>query len=233
MRLLVVEDQIRVSNFLFKGLREMGYSVDLASSINAADEMVFVSDYDLVILDVMLPDGSGIEFATKIKKHDFKGAILILSALSSTQDKIKGLDAGADDYLTKPFSIEELQARVRALLRRNSDIKTVNLLKYRDLQLNIISRQVTRNNFEIELTAKEFSLLEYFLRNPEKPLTRSMIAEHVWDVSFDSESNVIDVYINLIRKKLETGGHTRLIHTLVGVGYVLKEKSIEKNNLVL
>ena len=224
MRILVVEDQIKTSQFVKQGLNEVGYSVDIAESGSAAESFMASSEYDLVILDVMLPDQSGIDTARHFRRDGFIGPILMLTALSTTKDKVNGLDAGADDYLTKPFSFEELLARVRALLRRSSANNILNsVLKFSDLEMDLVHRKVKRQNSEITLTAKEFSLLEYFLRNPDRPLGRVSIAEHVWDIDFDSESNVIDVYVNLLRKKIDLPYAKKLIHTVVGVGYVLKE----------
>ncbi len=226
MRILVVEDQPKMSNFLKLGLQEVGYAVDIAETGSAAESYIAQSDYDLVILDVMLPDQSGLDTARHIRRDSYHGPILMLTALSTTKDKVNGLDAGADDYLTKPYSMEELLARVRALLRRQSPTQpTSSLLKYDEIEMDLVHRKVKRENQEISLTTKEFSLLEYFLRNPERPLGRVQIAEHVWDLHFDSESNVIDVYMNLLRKKVDTPFKKKLIHTLVGVGYVLKQNS--------
>lgn len=224
MRILVVEDQTKTSQFIKKGLNEVGYSVDIAESGSSAESFMASSEYDLVILDVMLPDQSGIDTARHLRRDEYKGPILMLTALSTTKDKVNGLDAGADDYLTKPFSFEELLARVRALLRRSHSGANINsVLKFSDLEMDLVHRKVKRQNNEVILTAKEFSLLEYFLRNPERPLGRVSIAEHVWDIDFDSESNVIDVYVNLLRKKIDSAYSKKLIHTVVGVGYVLKE----------
>ena len=224
MRILVVEDQAKTSQFVKKGLNEVGYSVDIAESGSGAESFMASSEYDLVILDVMLPDQSGIDTARHLRRDGYIGPILMLTALSTTKDKVNGLDAGADDYLTKPFSFEELLARVRALLRRSSTKNILNsVLKFSDLEMDLVHRKVKRQNTEISLTAKEFSLLEYFLRNPERPLGRVSIAEHVWDIDFDSESNVIDVYVNLLRKKVDSPYNKKLIHTVVGIGYVLKE----------
>ena len=165
-----------------------------------------------------------LDTARHIRRDGFAGPIIMLTALSTTKDKVHGLDAGADDYLTKPFSFEELLARVRALLRRNNSKTGVHsILKYSEIEMDLVHRKVTRQSQEIILTAKEFSLLEYFLRNPERPLGRVSIAEHVWDIHFDSESNVIDVYVNLLRKKIDAPFNKKLIQTVVGVGYVLKE----------
>lgn len=224
MRILVVEDQAKTSQFVKKGLNEVGYSVDIAESGSAAESFMASSEYDLVVLDVMLPDQSGIDTARHLRRDGYQGPILMLTALSTTKDKVNGLDAGADDYLTKPFAFDELLARVRALLRRkNSGNGVHSVLKYSEIEMDLVHRKVTRQNQEIQLTAKEFSLLEYFLRNPERPLGRVSIAEHVWDIHFDSESNVIDVYVNLLRKKIDSPFGKKLIQTVVGVGYVLKD----------
>lgn len=227
MRILVVEDQIKMANFLKKGLQEVGYAVDIAESGSAAESFMAQGEYDLVILDVMLPDQSGIDTARHFRRDGYAGPILMVTALSTTKDKVSGLDAGADDYLTKPYSFDELHARVRALLRRQSPGGTGanSNLQYKELELDLLQRKVKREGQEISLTAKEFALLEYFMRNPERPLGRVSIAEHVWDIHFDSESNVIDVYINLLRKKIDAPFSKKLIHTVVGVGYVLKENN--------
>jgi DNA-binding response OmpR family regulator len=223
MRILVVEDQIKMANFLKRGLNEVGYAVDIAESGASAECLTSENEYDLVVLDVMLPDQSGIDTARHLRSDGFAGPILMLTALSTTKDKVHGLDAGADDYMTKPYSFDELLARVRALLRRKGPGQMSSSLKYSDLELDLLTRIARRSGQEIQLTAKEFSLLEYLMRNPERPLGRVSIAEHVWDVHFDSESNVIDVYINLLRKKVDAPFPKKLIHTVVGVGYVLRE----------
>lgn len=223
MRILVVEDQKKMSGFLKKGLAEAGYSVDLAETGTAAESLVGENIYDLVILDVMLPDQNGFDTARHLRRDGYGGPILMLTALAGTKDKVHGLDAGADDYLPKPFAFEELLARVRALLRRqNSGGGTQSVLRFEDLEMDLVTRKVTRAAQELNLTAKEFSLLEFFLRSPNRPLSRTTIGEHVWDAHFDSGSNVIDVYVNLLRKKVDQGFPTKLIHTVIGVGYVLK-----------
>ncbi len=226
MRILVVEDQAKMAQFLKKGLTESGYSVDVAESGLSAESYCSSSEYDIVILDVGLPDQSGIDTARHLRRDGLTAPILMLTALSSTKDKILGLDAGADDYLTKPYAFEELLARVRALLRRNSASSQVSNTKliFNDLEMDLVVRTVFRGQTEIQLTLKEFSLLEYFMRNPNRPLGRTSIAEHVWDVHFDSESNVIDVYVNMLRKKIDTPFDNKLIHTVIGVGYVLKDE---------
>lgn len=226
MRILVVEDQVKMANFLKKGLNEVGYAVDLAENGLDAESFMAQGEYDLVILDVMLPEQNGIDTARHLRRDGYEGPILMLTALSTTKDKITGLDAGADDYLTKPYSFDELLARVRALLRRKSSATAGggnSLLQYSDLEVDLLHRKVRRSGQEVSLTTKEFALLEYLIRNAERPLGRVSIAEHVWDIHFDSESNVIDVYINMLRKKIDAPFNKKLIHTVVGVGYVLKE----------
>ena len=226
MRILVVEDQVKMANFLKKGLNEVGYAVDVAESGISAESFMAQGEYDLVVLDVMLPDQNGIDTARHLRRDGYGGPILMLTALSTTKDKILGLDAGADDYLTKPYSFDELLARVRALLRRKSSTVAGggnSLLKYSDLEVDLLHRKVRRSGQDVNLTTKEFALLEYLIRNAERPLGRISIAEHVWDIHFDSESNVIDVYINMLRKKVDAPFSKKLIHTVVGVGYVLKE----------
>lgn len=224
MRVLVVEDQSKMAQFLKRGLNEVGYAVDLAETGASAECLSAENEYDLIILDVMLPDQSGIDTARHLRRDGFEGPLLMVTALSTTKDKVHGLDAGADDYLTKPYSFDELLARVRALLRRKGGGSQLSSnLKYSDLELDLLARRARRNGQEITLTAKEFALLEYLMRNPERPLGRVSIAEHVWDVHFDSESNVIDVYINLLRKKVDAPFAKKLIHTVVGVGYVLRD----------
>lgn len=225
MRILVVEDQTKVAHFLKKGLNEVGYAVDVADSGLTAEAYMAQGEYDLVILDVMLPDQNGIDTARHFRRDGYEGPILMLTALSTTKDKVQGLDAGADDYLTKPYSFDELLARVRALLRRKSSSASGgnSSLQYSDLELDLLHRKVRRSGQDVSLTTKEFALLEYLMRNADRPLGRVSIAEHVWDIDFDSESNVIDVYINMLRKKIDAPFSKKLIHTVVGVGYVLKE----------
>lgn len=223
MRILVVEDQKKMSSFLKKGLGEAGHAVDVAETGTAAETLAGENPYDLIILDVMLPEQNGLDTARHLRRDGYGGAILMLTALGGTKDKVHGLDAGADDYLTKPFSFDELLARVRALMRRGGAAQESSSLRFADLEMDLISRKVRRMGKEISLTAKEFALLEYFLRNPNRPLSRTQIAEHVWDVHFDSDSNVIDVYINLLRKKVDHPFGSKLIHTVIGAGYVLKK----------
>ena len=226
MRILVVEDEKKMAAFLKKGLMEAGYSVDVAASGSGGELLASENSYDLVILDVTLVDQNGLDTAIHLRRGGFSAPILMLTALAGTKDKVRGLDAGADDYLTKPFSFDELLARVRALLRRQSSKSEdkSSVLQFSDIEMNLVNRTVRRAGKEIgSLTTKEFSLLEYFLRNPNKPLSRTSISEHVWDVHFDPSSNVIDVYINMLRKKINHSSDKKTLHTIVGVGYVLKE----------
>jgi two-component system copper resistance phosphate regulon response regulator CusR len=225
MRLLLVEDQKKVASFIKKGLVQAGYAVDVAETAGAAESLTAAHPYDLIILDVMLPDQNGVDVAHHLRRDGYQGPILMLTALSGTKDRIRGLDAGADDYLSKPFEFDELYARIRALLRRTGTTTqgtNVNL-RVADLELNLVTRSVTRARKKIQLTPKEFSLLEYLLRNVGRPVSRMSIAESVWDMHHDSESNVVDVYVNTLRKKVDAPFDQKLIHTVIGVGYVLKE----------
>jgi two-component system copper resistance phosphate regulon response regulator CusR len=223
MRILIVEDQKKMSGFLKKGLTEAGYSADIAETGEAAEMLAGEVDYDLIILDVMLPDQNGLDTARHLRRDNFKGPILMLTALGGTKAKVTGLDSGADDYLTKPFEFEELLARVRALLRRNSPGSHQSTLKLADLELNLLTHKAFRDKTEIPLTAKEFALLEYLMRHQNRVLTRTELLEHVWDVHFDNNSNVIDVYINMLRKKVDAPFAVKLIQTVVGSGYIMKE----------
>lgn len=220
MRVLVIEDEKKAASFIKKGLQEAGYVVEAAESASAGLTMSANSEFDLIVLDVMLPDGNGMDVSRQLRNEGFKGFILMLTALDSTRDKVRGLDSGADDYLSKPFEFDELLARIRALLRRKEGGRTK--LGFEDLHMDLVLRRVQRGGQDIQLTQKEFSLLEYFLRNANRPLTRTEIGENVWDVHFDNESNVIDVYVRHLRKKIDEPFPTRLIHTLTGYGYVLK-----------
>lgn len=223
MRVLLVEDEQKLSSFIMRGLSEQSYAVDIAEAVSEAKVLASDNDYDLIILDVMLPDGSGVDFAKWVRANEYSGPILMLTALASTNDKVKGLDAGADDYLAKPFAFEELMARIRALFRRYGDAAEASTLEFSDIQMNLISRKLTRANQEIRLTSKEFSLLEYLLRNVGRPVSRTQIIEHVWDMGFDPGSNVVDVYVNMLRKKVDQPFEKKLIQTVVGFGYELRE----------
>ncbi len=220
MRILVIEDEKKVAHFIKRGLEEEHYAVDLAYDGETGLYMTEVNEYDLVVLDIMIPKIDGWEVLKRIRDKKNTVPILVLTAKDSIEDIVKGLDSGCDDYLTKPFEFKEFLARIRALLRRDRAEKEA-VLKVADLTLSLITHKVTRGGKEIELTSKEYALLEYFMRNPGKVLTRTMISEHVWDYHFDSMTNVIDVYVTYLRKKIDKDFEPKLIHTIRGVGYIL------------
>ena len=222
MRVLIVEDEKKVAGFIKKGLEEETYAVDVACDGEEGLHLGSEGQYDLIILDIMLPKINGLEILSQLRTQGKDIPILLLTAKDAVDDRVTGLNKGADDYLTKPFAFSELLARVRVLLRRGkAEVKTI--LQIADLTLDLVSHKVNRGGDEIELTGKEYSLLEYFIRNQEKVLTRTMIAEHVWDYNFDTFTNVIDVYINHLRNKIDKGRQGKLLHTLRGVGYIMKE----------
>jgi len=222
MRILVVEDEKKVAGFIKKGLEEESYAVDVAYDGVEGEYMASTNDYDVIVLDIMLPKKNGFDVVKDLRTKNIKTPVLLLTARDSVEDKVKGLDSGADDYLNKPFAFEELLARVRALMRR----KDYGLaeLKFADLVLDQATRKAKRGDEIVDLTSKEYGLLEYFLRNPNKVLTRTMIAEHVWDYTFDSDTNIIDVYVNHLRNKIDKEPFKKVIHTVRGVGYILKEE---------
>jgi len=223
MRILLVEDERKLSTVIKRGLKEIHYAVDLADNGNDALFMAQTNPYDLIILDIMLPGRDGISICRQLRKDKNTTSILMLTARDDVEDKISGLDAGADDYLTKPFSFPEFLARVRALLRRKNTEKS-SRLKIADLELDQLTRKASRAGNQIELTATEYSLLEYLMLHAGQVVTRTMISEHVWNDDFDSFSNVINVYINYLRKKIDRPQEKQLIHSLRGVGYVLEDK---------
>ncbi len=222
MKVLVVEDEQKVANFLQKGLKEEQFVVDVAYDGLEGEAMALENEYDLILLDVMLPGKDGVAILETLRARKIEIPVIMLTAKDMVVDKLKGFEAGCDDYIPKPFSFEELLARVRAVLRRHSGAGT-NVLNFADLTLDLISHKVIRGGKEIELTAKEYSLMEYLMRNPNRVLTRTMITQHVWDYNFDSFTNVIDVYVNYLRNKVDRGFPQKLIHTVRGVGYILKE----------
>ena len=221
MRILIVEDEKKVANFVKKGLQEEGYAVDLTFDGEEGLKLGKDPSYDLIILDIYLPKLDGLAALKKLRAHGVRTPVLLLTVRATIEDKVLGLDSGADDYLTKPFAFQELLARIRALLRRRMDTGAA-VIRIGDLVLDPASRIVSRGVRRIELTVKEFSLLEYFMRNPGKVLTRTMIIEHVWNYDFDSGTNVVDVYVNYLRKKIDSREEQKLIHTVRGVGYVMK-----------
>ena len=223
MRMLVVEDEKRLANFIRKGLIEQKYSVDMTHDGESAEYLALTNDYDLIILDILLPKRNGWEVLQNLRQSGLEIPVILLTALSDVSNRIRGLEEGADDYITKPFAIRELVARVNALLRRAYRLSQSSI-KIGDLELDFKARKVYQSDQEIQLTNKEFALLEYLLANKNKVVTRTMIAEHVWDIHFDTGSNVIDVVINFLRKKIESNNGKKLIHTVRGMGYIIKDE---------
>jgi heavy metal response regulator len=221
MRLLVVEDEKKVVSFIKQGLEEEGYAVDVAVEGEEGLRMALDRLHDLIILDIALPKMDGLQVLKKLRQQKVKTPVLLLTVRATIEDKVLGLDAGADDYLTKPFAFQELLARARALLRRRAETEP-SIFQVADLTLDPARRAASRRGKRIDLTSKEFALLEYFMRNPGRVLTRTMIIEHVWNYDFDTMTNIIDVYVNYLRKKIDSGREPKLIHTVRGVGYVLK-----------
>ncbi|HOZ77343.1 MAG TPA: response regulator transcription factor [Ferruginibacter sp.] len=226
IHVLLIEDEKKIADTLAKGLRELDYEVDIAYDGKIGLRLFEANKFDLVITDINLPGINGFDLCRAIRSTNQQVPVIMLTALGATDDKIEGFDSGADDYLVKPFEFKELLVRIRALLKRtvNQQLPTGNILKVADLELNVDSKAVTREGRDINLTAKEFQLLEYFMRNRNRVVSRADIAEKVWDLDFDTRTNVIDVYVNFLRKKIETGAASRLIHTQVGMGYIMKEK---------
>ncbi len=225
--MLIVEDERPLASHLAKGLREEGFATDAATTLEQARELAIDTAYDLVLLDRGLPDGDGLRLLQEWREQGFAAPVLVLTARDLTVDKVDGLDAGADDYLTKPFAFTELLARVRALLRRRG-FEPAALLAAGDLQLDRTARRAERGGEELVLTPKEFALLEYLMLHPGAALSRSDIAEHVWDLTYEARSNVIDVIVARLRRKLEAGGRERLIQSVPGVGYALRSAEREE-----
>jgi heavy metal response regulator len=222
MRILVVEDNLKLASFIRKGLKEQQYAVETCVSGEEALQMIGAQPYDLLILDLMLPGMNGLEVIQVLRSRKDLMPVLILTAKDAIEDRVKGLDSGADDYMVKPFAFVELLARVRSLLRRTEGAKS-GALTVADLTLDPVTREVKRGNKVIGLSGKEYALLEFFMKNTGKVLTRTMIAEHVWDRNFASFSNVIDVFVNFLRNKIDRESELKLIHTVRGVGYIMKE----------
>lgn len=222
MKVLIIEDEKKVALFLKKGLEAEYYTVDIAYDGRQGLELALASDYDILILDLMLPHIDGITILKEIRKQKITAPVLLLTAKTKVEEKIEGLDSGADDYLTKPFAFEELLARVRALLRRKENEKSL-ILKVADLKLDTQSHKVYRKDKEIELTPKEYAILEYLLRNKNKVVSRQKLTEHVYDYHFDPDTNVIDVYINKLRNKIDKDFTPAVLKTVRGIGYTIKE----------
>jgi heavy metal response regulator len=221
MRILVIEDEKKVAEFISNGLNEEGYAVDIAHDGDQGYFLATTNEYDAILLDIMLPKMDGITLCTSLRGEENHTPILMLTAKDAIKDKVRGLDAGADDYLTKPFAFEELLARIRSLLRKKY-LQQKTRFQVDDLVLDTITHTATRAGSEITLSVKEYALLEYLMRNAGSVVTRTMIAEHVWDINFDTFTNVIDVYISYLRNKIDREHKTKLIHTVRGRGYVLK-----------
>jgi heavy metal response regulator len=218
VRVLLVEDEPRIADFISRGLSEEGYAVDVASDGEEALDWPELVDFDAIILDVMLPVRDGIDVCRTLRRRGARTPVLMLTARDAIEDRVRGLDSGADDYLVKPFAFAELLARLRALLRRDATV-TGSVLEAGDLSLDTATRTATRAGDAIELTTKEYAILEYLMRHPNQVLTRTMIAEHVWNYDFDAESNVIDVHVRNLRRKIDDPFSTRLLQTVRGAGY--------------
>ncbi len=225
MKILIIEDEPKVAAFLRKGLHESGHETDVAYDGEIGKRYALNNHYDIVLLDVVIPITNGVELCRQIRKVKPNLPVLMLTALGTTEDKIEGFDAGADDYLVKPFEFSELLARIKALAKRATGIvETSNKILIADLELNLDKKIAKRSGQTINLTAKEFSLLEFFMRNKGRVLSRALITEKVWDIDFDTNTNVVDVYVNLLRKKIDKEFDNKLIHTKIGMGYIFGEQ---------
>jgi two-component system OmpR family response regulator len=222
MRVLIVEDDEQIASFITKGLQQAGFAVDHVSDGEEGLQMAELNPYDAMVIDIMLPGMDGFSVIERLRSHGNTIPILVLSARGSLDDKLKGFQTGSDDYLTKPFSFAELQARLQALLRRTTRGQRQNVLQVGDLKMNLLSRSVGRGNLEIDLQPREFALLEYLMRNSGNVVSKTMILEHVWDYHFDPQTNVVDVLVHRLRNKIDKDFQTKLLHTVRGVGYVLK-----------
>jgi DNA-binding response OmpR family regulator len=227
MKLLVIEDEKKVANFIQQGLSEEDYEIETAYDGEQGLEKALSEEYDGIILDLMLPKRDGISILREIRGRGINTPVLILTAKGTIQDRVVGLDSGADDYLAKPFHFEELTARIRSMLRRSA-VEKSTLIRVGDLVLDTVTHKAKRGETEVELTAREYALLEYLMRNADRVLSRSVITQHVWSYNFYADSNLVDVYINRLRNKIEVDGAPRLIHSIRGVGYVMRESQPEE-----
>jgi two-component system copper resistance phosphate regulon response regulator CusR len=225
MKILLVEDEPKVVKFIKKGLEEHGYETEVAYDGQMGERLALKGNYDLIILDIILPHLNGYELCKRIREQSVQVPVLMLTALGTTDDKISGFDVGADDYLVKPFEFAELLARIKALAKRSTGLlQTSNLIKIADLELDLDKKSAKRGDKNIELTAKEFALLKFLMKNKGKVISRAEIAEKVWDITFDTGTNVVDVYINILRKKIDKDFEHKLIHTRIGLGYSMNEQ---------
>lgn len=224
--ILVIEDDARMAELISRGLKEFGYNVNLAMNGTVGLRMAIEKRYDVVVTDILLPGMNGLDVCKQIKIFDEKYPIIMLTALGTTDDKVEGFDAGADDYMVKPFEMRELNVRIRALIKRSAAIRSQkSILYFADLELNRLTKIVKRGNIELNLTPKEFNLLEYMMSNVNRVLSKAEIAENVWDTQFDTGTNFIDVYISYLRRKVDKGFDCKLIHTRPGMGFILKEEN--------
>lgn len=231
LRILLVEDEPSLLKIIEKRLKEENYNVDTAKNGREAENYINSALYDCIVLDIMIPFIDGLTLLRKMRLKKVLTPVLFLTAKDTIEDRVIGLDTGADDYLIKPFSFDELLARIRALLRRQGEGRNI-VLSMNDLKLNTITREVTRGNKSIELTSKEYSLLEFFLRNKNRILTKHQIAEHVWNYDFEYNSNIVEVYIRYLRRKIDENFENKLIHTIRGVGYLFKDKNEKSDNTI-
>ena len=223
-QILIIEDEKRVASFIKKGLEEDGFQVEVAYDGLIGKKMALASRYDLIILDINLPQINGYEVCKEIRNHNTSIPIIMLTALGTMEDKLEGFDSGSDDYIVKPFEFKELLARVKVFLKRSgNDMQSSNILKMADMEMNLDAKTVSRSCKHIDLTAKEFQLLEYLMRHKNKVVSRAEIAEKVWEITFDTGTNIIDVYVNFLRNKVDKNFSPKLIHTNFGMGYIMKE----------
>lgn len=223
MRILLIEDDIKIASFIVKGLKEAGFVVDHASDGEAGLDLASSESYDAAIIDIMLPKLDGLSLIDQLRSNNIRTPVLILSAKQSVEDRVKGLQTGSDDYLTKPFAFSELLARIHALIRRGSNLSDTSLLEIADLKVNLLTHEVTRNNEKIDLQPREYLLLVYLLRNKGKIVSKTMIMEHVWDYNFDPQTNVVEARMCRLRDKIDRAFDKKLIHTIRGVGYAIRE----------
>jgi two-component system copper resistance phosphate regulon response regulator CusR len=225
MKVLLIEDEVKAVQSLTKGLKEHHIDVDFALDGTTGAELALKNDYDVIISDIIVPGINGFDLTQELRKKGIKTPVLLLTALSSTDDKVIGLEAGADDYLTKPYEFKELLARIKALSRRGKEsANTKSVLLFADIEMNLLAKECFRSGQKIELTPKEFALMEYFIRNQGRTIAKSEIAEKVWDINFETTSNVVEVYVNYLRNKMDKPFRNKLIHTIFGQGYILREE---------
>jgi two-component system, OmpR family, copper resistance phosphate regulon response regulator CusR len=227
MKVLVIEDEPKVASFIKRGLEELSFHIDIAFDGLIGEKLGLTRKYDVIVLDIIIPGKNGIELCRKLKSVKPEVPVLMLTALGTTEDKVTGFEAGADDYLLKPFEFAELVARIKALTRRSkvAPLSNSHTLEFADLKLDLDKKVAIRGGSIINLTAKEFLLLEYFIRNRERVISRPELAEKIWDVTFDTGTNVVEVYINILRKKIDRDFHPKLLHTRIGLGYILSEEA--------